>query len=166
MPIDPNDPLVRDILKRVQALEEERDILRTLYVYAHAHDQARDDEWVGLFTDDGVFDARRPGTGRRNAGRDALQRYRADIAQGRRPNARMKHLMTAPLIEVDGEEATVEAYFCVVNNEGEAAGPQLFSFGRYFDRLAKEDGRWRFKERIVDGESYTSNAASSPGRRS
>lgn len=154
MGVDLDDPVIKDLLSRLQALEEERSILQTLYAYSHFHDSGRDAEWVDLFTEDGVFDARRPERSRRNEGRAALQKYRQDIAAGRPSGFHMKHLLGSPRITVRGNQADVEAYFVVVNNRSGNKSPQLYSFGRYTDRLSKEDGRWRFRERIVHGESY------------
>lgn len=154
MAVSREEPVIAEILRRVERLEAERAILATLYRYSHAHDHARDEEWVGLFAKDGVFDARRPASGRRNEGREALRRYRADIAKGRKAGFAMKHTMSSPLVTIDGDTARVEAYFLVVNNGGEKGSPRLFSFGRYEDRLVKEEGEWRFQERIVHGESY------------
>ncbi len=44
-----------DLLARVEALEAERDILDTMYRYAHTIDVGDSDGWADCFTEDGVF---------------------------------------------------------------------------------------------------------------
>lgn len=154
MGVERSDPIIAELLDRVRALEEERSILQTLHAYSHFHDGGRDAEWVDLFTADGAFDARRPTRSRRNAGRAALQKYRSDIGVGKKDEFHMRHFLGNPRITVRGDEADVEAYFVVFNDRATGHTPQVFSFGRYTDRLKKEDGCWRFKERIVHGEAY------------
>ena len=143
-----------DVLERLRVLEDERAVLRTLHRYAHCIDYGLEAEWVDLFTEDGVFDVRRmkDGTGppHRESGRDQLRRY---IAQHTRAPAKYhKHFMVEPAIRVDGDEATVECYFTRLDER--EGGPFVLAFGRYRDRLVKSaDGRWRFRERIVEVEA-------------
>jgi 3-phenylpropionate/cinnamic acid dioxygenase small subunit len=61
---------------------------------------------------------------------------------------RTKHVTTNVLIEVDddGETATARSYFTVL--QAVAGLPlQTIVAGRYRDRFACQDGRWRFVER-------------------
>jgi hypothetical protein len=154
MSVERSDPLIQEILERLRLLEDERDILRTLYSYSHTHDDGRSADWLELFTEDGVFETRRPNGRRRAEGRAELARYREDIAGTYSGDFALKHVMTSPRITIEGDEAQVEAYFLVVNNAAPGGTPQLYSFGRYYDRLVRQDGRWAFQERIVSGECY------------
>ena len=140
---------------RLARLEAERDVLASLYRYAHAIDYGDDATWVDCFTEDGAFDMRRrpdflPGTGQRFEGREALAAFIA-----RHPNAPAvytKHVIVEPVITVEGERAGVVSYLFRLDEHNDE--PYVFVFGRYRDRIVRcGDGRWRFEERIVEIES-------------
>lgn len=136
------------ILKRLEVLEAERDILRTMYRYAHCIDYGLEKEWVDLFVEDAVYQR----ATQRHQGRAELSAF---IAAHTRPPAKYnKHLLIEPIITLRGDEATVVSYYARID-DGES-GPFVFSFGRYHDRLVKcEDGKWRFKERLIEREAIT-----------
>ncbi len=154
MPIDKRDPVIADILQRLERLEEEKAILGTLYSYSHFHDTGRGEKWVGLFTADATVDARRPKTRNTMKGHAAMRAYQAELKAKREPWHAMKHVMTSPRITINGDTAEVEAYWLSVNNQTPQRGPKMSAFGHYRDRLVKQNGQWLFKERIVTGEAY------------
>lgn len=136
-----------DLLARVEQLEAERDILHTLYRYGHTIDVGDDVGWAECFTADGVFATHPRFEGYkpyRISGREALTDFVAHHT--RPPGLWHKHLLIEPLIEIDGDEASVQSYFAVLTeHDGE---PIVRVFGRYIDRMRREaDGRWRFAER-------------------
>jgi hypothetical protein len=142
-----------DLERRVQALEDERAILRTLHRYGHCIDYGLDAEWVDCFAPDGVFDLRLRvrGTTRRIVGAAALAAFIATHSNA--PSAYHKHLLSEPVITIDGDTATVESFFARVDAADDGA-PYLFSFGRYRDRLRRcRDGAWRIEERIAESEA-------------
>ena len=148
-----------DLAARVALLEDERAIVRTLHAYAHAIDYGDEEAWVSCFSEDGVFDIRGRAPHqptRLITGRDELRRFIA--RHTRAPELWHKHLLVEPLIQVDGRTATCSSYLAVVmEHEGR---PVLRVFGRYRDRLVKEDdGVWRFAERIADIESMRAGLA-------
>jgi hypothetical protein len=66
----------------------------------------------------------------------------------------MRHVTTNPLIIVDGNTATVEAFFIEVVSNGEnippgSLPPTIHAMGRYMDKLVKLDGQWYFSKRSV-----------------
>lgn len=66
------------------------------------------------------------------------------------------HQITNVLIELDGERAVSEAYVTVVlQQQRPAGGVEIQCRGRYLDRWAKQDGRWRIVERehVIDTQS-------------
>jgi ketosteroid isomerase-like protein len=153
------------VIERLERLEAEGAILRTLYAYGHAIDYGDEEAWVDCFTEDGVFDVRTPRPERFNSrleGRDELRRFVA--SHSRAPERWHKHLVIEPVVQVDGETATCESYFGVlVDHEGM---PFLSTFGRYLDRLARgADGRWRFRERLAEVESLRNDLPSFIGPR-
>jgi len=142
-----------ELLARVEKLEAERDILRTLYRYGHTIDVGDEDGWADCFAEGGEFatnprmDGYRP---YRIAGRRALAEFVHNHT--RPPGLWHKHLLIEPLIEIDGETARVNSYFAVLTeHEG---GPIVRVFGRYVDRMRRDpDGVWRFVERTAYLES-------------
>jgi len=65
--------------------------------------------------------------------------------EGRQP--RSMHVMSNPVIVVDGETATAESDF-VTLRRNDAGDAEVGLVGRYRDRMRKgADGRWRFAER-------------------
>jgi hypothetical protein len=144
---------VQELVRRLEALEAERAILRTLYRYGHSIDYGLEQEWVDCFTEDGVFDVRRrvgPASAR-YAGRVALAAF---IAQHTRaPGRYHKHMLMEPVMTVNGDQATVQSYFTRLDATAQGR-PFIRAFGRYVDRMVQEaDGVWRFKERIAEVES-------------
>lgn len=66
------------------------------------------------------------------------------------------HQITNVLIELDGAQAVSEAYVTVVlQQQRPSGGAEIQCRGRYLDRWAKQDGRWRIVERehVIDTQS-------------
>ena len=140
-------------MDELELLLEERAIMRTLHAYAQAMDAGEEERWVRTFTDDAVFDVYRPGTGERvhrEDGRDSLAAY---IRGYPKPPSYRKHLVVDPMIEIDGDEARVEAYWVLLQRNDLTGAAELAAFGRYHDRLAKIDGTWRIRERLAEVEA-------------
>jgi len=144
-----------ELLARVTRLEAERDILQTLYRYAHTIDVGDEVGWADCFAVDGVFSTNPRFEGYepyRIVGREALQEFVRHHT--RPPGLWHKHLLIEPLIDVDGERAGVQSYFAVVVDHDGV--PVLRVFGRYVDQMQREaDGRWRFTERQAHLEGLT-----------
>jgi hypothetical protein len=152
---------VAGVRARLELLEAERDILRTLYTYSHCLDLGDDEGWVGVFTEDGVIDVHytpdrlfraqvregtRHATGVRHQGGRQL---RAFVAAHDHPPKRFKHLIVEPRITVDGDEATGICYLVRVDDVG-GGDLRCTSFGRYLDKYRKVGpGEWRIAERVV-----------------
>ncbi len=141
------------LLARLEKLEAERDILRTLYRYGHTIDVGDEDGWAACFTEDGEFVTNprmEDYTPYRIVGRQALTEFVHNHT--RPPGLWHKHLLIEPLIDVDGDTASVNSYFAVLNDhEGK---PVVRVFGRYVDRMRRDgDGVWRFVERSAHLES-------------
>jgi len=147
-----------NLVKRLELLEDERAILQTLYRYGHCIDYGLEQEWVGLFTEDSVYEIRlrQSGSVIRKEGSQALAQF---VAEHTRAPARYhKHLLVEPLITLESEsQATVQSYFLRVD-EGEGK-LYILAFGRYKDRLVKHNGRWLFKERVCEVEALSRESA-------
>src|SRR5713226_9292500 len=130
---NPRQVDVQELVRRLEALEAERAILRTLYRYGHSIDYGLEQEWVDCFTSDGVFDVRRVGSASaRYEGRAALAAF---IAQHTRaPSRYHKHLLMEPTMTVHEDHATVQSYFTRLDATHQGK-PFIRAFGRYLDRL-------------------------------
>ena len=78
-----------DIISRLEALEDEKSILQTLYSYGHFIDYRLEKEWVALFTEDAEYISGR--SGRRTVGRKALVEFISSPARVR--SNYCKHLL-------------------------------------------------------------------------
>ena len=61
---------------------------------------------------------------------------------------RRVHLTTNIVIALNGDQATVESNWSVIQNS--ASGPKIGSAGAYQDQVAKVGGRWLFRYRKID----------------
>ena len=64
-----------------------------------------------------------------------------------------QHVVVQPLIEIDGDTATVSSDFLYVQDRD---GPLISHFGHYADVLARgADGVWRFRRRAIQTEAVS-----------
>ena len=128
----------------LRTLVDERNITRLLYRYAHALDGRDAELWRSCFTADATF-ATRHGT---FVGEEQINALFDGL-----PPSPTKHLLTSPLVELDGDSATVVSHFllCVPDD----AALKVDFFGRYLDRVARGPGddEWRFLERRIVPEA-------------
>ena len=61
---------------------------------------------------------------------------------------RTKHVTTNVAIEVDGDAATARSYYTVFQ-QTDVLPLQPIICGRYHDAFAKQDGAWRFTDRLI-----------------
>ena len=140
--------MTSDFDERLRRLEDERAIERTLYRYAHAQYDGDRDKFLDCFTDDAVIERTRHE--RVVVGRDAIAAF--FDANTHKPVAYHKHAVIEPLIEIDGDTATVSSDFLYVQNR--YGGPMISHFGHYADELVRcPDGAWRFRRRAVQTEA-------------
>jgi 3-phenylpropionate/cinnamic acid dioxygenase small subunit len=119
---------------------EHEGIRHALAAYCQLLDDGRFDEWVDMFTDDVAFAV----MGRTFRGRDAVRGF-VEPTQG--PDARGRHVLSEPLIDVDpaGGRATASTDYCFVSRD-----LAVLSAGRYHDVLVLgADGRWRIEAREI-----------------
>jgi hypothetical protein len=99
--------------------------------YSNRLDRSDHVGWVDLFTADGRFEV----YGRSFEGHDGLLR----MAEGAPPGL---HLTSAPLIELDGEGASVQQSFLFVDQATHDT-----RIGWYDDQLVRTSVGWRFRVR-------------------
>lgn len=121
------------------ASRDRDEIRHLLATYTYEGDRGRIDRLAACFAASGVLEF--PGTVA--TGPAAIS---AALGKGGSPDARrtfVRHHITNPQIEVDGEEASARSYFAVWSNHGPDHA------GTYSDKLVRTDEGWRFGHRLV-----------------
>jgi hypothetical protein len=134
-------------------LLDERAILRALHEYAHSMDYGDEVGWVNAFSPDAVFNVFRAVEGtliHREEGHGDLAKY---VANYPKPPRFRKHIVVDPLIDVRGDEASVRAYWVLLERHDETGSPVLAAFGHYDDTFRKADGRWVIVDRQASVEA-------------
>lgn len=120
-------------------LAADRDAIRHLLAtYTYNGDRGRIAELGACFAPDGVLEY----PGNRGFGPDGVL---AALTSGTRNPALsfVRHHITNPLIELDGDSATARSYFTVHSDIG------VDHSGTYSDKLVRTDQGWRFAHRLV-----------------
>jgi hypothetical protein len=125
--------------------ESEKNAIRELLAtYCFHLDNYRFAEMAALFTEDGTWDtAFGKGTGRAGI---VAQAESIGIPGAVRP--RRVHLTTNIVIVLNGDTATVQSNWTVIQNSGN--GPKIGSGGAYQDQVVKQGGKWLFRYRKID----------------
>ena len=123
-------------------------IRRIIVLYGQLLDDGRFEEWGGLFTDDAYFLS--VPSGHLPPGAEAGFRGRQTIVEqvGRKVNGQRGklHFGGHPVIDIDGHSAYAWWDFIVVQ-ASETGNPTTHA-GRYYAKFRKENGAWRYSERI------------------
>ena len=130
-----------DVTARLRRLEDLEAIRQVFVDYGHHLDRGDLDAYVGLFAEDGELLLGPLGRARGRAEiRDLMGRATAASA------GHSWHLITNPIIELDGDRATAEVMWTVVRR-GEDGSAVLGMLGRHRDVLVRRDGGWQFQRR-------------------
>ena len=127
------------------------EIEQLLHRYCHSVDRGTVDDVMQVFHRDAVLLPRYESE-EAYKGADTVrgwyERYFDTVRKGTKI---LRHKISAPLIQVDGRQASAVCYLDAdsVSTEGEAGG----AGGRYEDKLIHDGGRWWIAERaiIVEG---------------
>jgi hypothetical protein len=129
-------------------VEDHLAILQVLHKYCHVVDRGTAEEVAELFHRDGVLLPRYE-SDERCEGREAVRGWYARYMENFRAKVRyLRHKIASPVIEIAGNEATSVCYLDAdsITISTNAAN---VTFGRYEDKLIKDEGRWWFKERTI-----------------
>ena len=124
------------------SLQAECEIQRLKHEYCFAIDEGRYADWASLFTEDGRFIR---GSGEVVEGYDELYEFGSEQFDARFET--VAHVVTNPVVEMDGVEATSRWYltFQYETTDGEVGWTQ----GRFEDVHRQVDGEWRIAESNV-----------------
>jgi ketosteroid isomerase-like protein len=110
------------------------------------------DAFDQYYTDDATFDV----NGHVAHGKKEIEGIYANLASsGDSPATRgtFHMLMTNPVIDVNGDQATATLLWTGILNTKVDAPPQFVEQGREYDRLVKKDGKWLIAKRVVVADS-------------
>jgi 3-phenylpropionate/cinnamic acid dioxygenase small subunit len=124
---------------------EELERARELYIrYARVVDEGEHEQFLNLFTPDGVFESSWLGRFEGHAG--LRRQIEANRSRGIR-NYQMRHVFSNLNIKLDGDRGEADYYVSVyVTRDGVT---QLLGIGKSRDELRKIGGNWYFKSRHV-----------------
>jgi SnoaL-like domain len=138
----PAEPSTEERLRRLEDVEEIRRLIQDYRRHLDTHDLvsygllfAREGEWIG-----GTGYAKSPA---------GITEMLTERLPARQPGPQSSwHLLTDPVIIVDGDRATgLLTWSWVGRGEGDA--PVMRLLGTYEDSYVRENGRWRFRTRIA-----------------
>lgn len=121
-------------------MSDHDDIRELLVRYCHLCDDGDFEAFAELFDDDATFTV----MGTTYEGRADIKRF---MTAAQPPEARGKHLISQPLITVDGDTARVATDYAFVGRTPD--GLAITSSGRYIDRVVRRNGRWLFHAREI-----------------
>jgi 3-phenylpropionate/cinnamic acid dioxygenase small subunit len=124
------------------------EIEQLLYRYCFLLDSGSAEEVAALFSETAVLVPTYSGEAPAS-GRAAILQWYVDYQTGTRGAVNhLRHVVTNPMIEVSGDQATAQCYL-TANAVSKATGKASWTAGLYQDKLVREAGRWRFAERRI-----------------
>jgi SnoaL-like domain len=123
---------------------EKNAIRELLATYCFHLDNYRFAEMAALFTEDGTWDT----AFGKGTGRPGIVARAESIGKPGAARPRRVHLTTNIVIALNGESATVESNWSVIENS--ESGPKIGSAGAYRDQVVKRGGQWLFQYRKID----------------
>ncbi len=125
-------------------------MINDLFVrYTTALDAGDVETIIGCFTEDGALESPAVGV---YAGRQGIREFAERFARFHERGSQLRHFISNLAVQVEGDAAHATCYLLnVITRNGKT---ELMPPGRYDCRLAKADGQWLFRHRLVvlDGE--------------
>jgi hypothetical protein len=134
------------------------EIEQLLYRYCLAVDQGAPEDVAALFSEAAVLVPAYTGEAPAKGRAAVLAWYVAYQKNARGAVDHLRHMVTNPVIEVDGERASAECYL-TASSLSKTSGKARQVSGAYKDRLVRENGRWLFAERQIHVYYATETAA-------
>jgi uncharacterized protein (TIGR02246 family) len=141
---DPPATRLDALTARVQHLEDREAIWRLFMEYRECLDQRDFKAYAALFTEDGVWTGSNVGTA---TGPDEIETLLVQTLEvWDSDQERTYHLMTNPVIDVDGDRARAYSNWGYITR-GEDDSPVFEMHGHYVDQLVRTSRGWRFARR-------------------
>jgi len=137
------------LVQRVQQLEDEKAIREVLVQYGEFLDARDYAAYSRLFARDGVWTG---GFGS-FTGPAAIEAMLVENLGAPEPgfvNKTSFHLITTPVVDVQGDTATARSRYMFFTASDEAR-PNALLAGRYEDEFVREDGAWKIRRRVTHG---------------
>jgi hypothetical protein len=153
---------LKSLEARVRELEDEREIRSLLGWYAYYADGCHDEEWLDLWTDDGVYDL---SIGRWE-GKARLRDFITNPDVHHKPGfyGHTLHLQGPNLaVMIDGDEAVATGYNVLLHETSNV--PSTLRIGGNRWRFRRVEGRWLMAERrhrSVGEPEFASNLTYDP----
>jgi hypothetical protein len=124
------------------------EIEQLLHRYCFAVDGGTPEDVAALFSETAVLVPLYTGEAPAK-GRPAILQWYVNYQKGVRAAVdHLRHVITNPLIEVNGDRATAHCYL-TANALSKSTGKASWTAGAYKDKLVREGGRWHFAEREI-----------------
>ena len=122
-------------------MNDHDDIRRLMADYCFGTDTGDIERWTDCFASDAVWDG---GPFGRFEGTEAARAYHQAAGDA---SKNFRHINTNAVIDLDGEQATVQSYIQVYDQSGPA--PAIVFSGFYIDLMVKQADRWRIRIRRI-----------------
>lgn len=126
---------------RLRRAEDLLEIQQLFVDYGHHLDCGDFAAYAALFAEDGEIMIGPMG---RAKGRTEIEALMSKTLSG--GSGQSYHLITGPVIHLDGDRAESEVMWTVLAREADGK-PRVSMTGRHKDELVREDGRWKFRRR-------------------
>ncbi|MFF3373577.1 nuclear transport factor 2 family protein [Streptomyces sp. NPDC002680] len=144
---------VERLAAKVRALEDQVEIMQLVAQYGPAVDSGSGEAAAGLWTDDGVFDAI---PHLRMQGQDDIVGMVHGAGHQSLIHKGCGHVLTAPHIVVDGDEATGRSHALHLRWDADAGRFWVFQVSANTWRWVRTEQGWRIAERVnanLDGSA-------------
>lgn len=131
--------------QRIRKVEDELAIIQLRARYCHLLDDMQWDDFVDLFTEDGVFEGLSQVSGKPAI----MQFFSQDVPK---VAERFWHFCTNGTVNIEGDTATgrISMEYISISN-----GVSYTSAGHYDDVMVRENGVWKFKSRKITFYFYS-----------
>jgi uncharacterized protein (TIGR02246 family) len=138
------DEAFRELAERLKRLED-MDEIRQLYIdYGRHLDAGEPVAYAALFARDAKV---RLGPVMHANGREEIERAATPMLQPAPDGSKNSvHLLGSPRVEITGDAASGECVWAAISKS--ETGPPVVLVGRHVDKLVREEGRWRFAQRL------------------
>jgi hypothetical protein len=124
------------------------EIEQLLYRYCFALDSGSPEDVAALFSESGVLAPLYSGEAPAEGRAAILQWYGTYQNNARAGTDHLRHIVTNPVIDVEGDRARARCYL-TANSVSKSTGRVHGAAGCYEDALVREGGRWLFAERRI-----------------